>query len=192
MSNRKASFEVRVAKETFRFNAAHFVAFQGFREHLHGHNYTVSVRLIGSNKICPDGYVLDFGDVKKVTKSVCKELNDNFLCPMYSDVLKINIEKDPTKETQQGSVTILCEDGARFVFPESDCILLPIVHATTEELAMFLWQRILQGLDADVLRKRAIKTLEVSQNLGTIRLTLISIVQHLIFQPSITIADHCG
>jgi 6-pyruvoyl-tetrahydropterin synthase len=192
MSNRKASFEVRVAKDTFKFNAAHFVAFQGFRERLHGHTYTASVRLIGSNKICSDGYVLDYGDVKKVTAKVCKELNEHFLCPMLSDVLRISIEKDPTKETQQGSVTIICEDGARFVFPESDCILLPIVHATSEELAMYLWQRILQGLDVDVLRKRGIETLEVSQNQGTILLTLISIVQHLILKPSITIADHCG
>jgi 6-pyruvoyl-tetrahydropterin synthase len=162
MSNRKASFEVRVAKDTFKFNAAHFVAFQGFRERLHGHTYTASVRLIGSNKICSDGYVLDYGDVKKVTAKVCKELNEHFLCPMLSDVLRISIEKDPTKETQQGSVTIICEDRARFVFPESDCILLPIVHATSEELDMYLWQRILQRLDVNVLRKRGIETLEIT------------------------------
>ena len=33
---------------TRQFNAAHFVAFEGYRERLHGHNYHVSVRLIGA------------------------------------------------------------------------------------------------------------------------------------------------
>jgi hypothetical protein len=131
-----------------------------------------------------------------VTTKICKELNEHFLPPRFSDVLKINIEKDLAKETQQGSVTIICEDRARFVFPESDCILLPIVHATSEELDMYLWQRILQRLDVNVLRKRGIETLEVSQHQGTILLTLISIVQHLIFNHQlplqITVAEAPG
>ncbi|KAH8055546.1 6-pyruvoyl tetrahydrobiopterin synthase [Aureococcus anophagefferens] len=57
-------FEVQVRSERFKFNASHFVAFRGFRERLHGHNYTVGVRVFGP--LSPDdGYVLDFGDVKK-------------------------------------------------------------------------------------------------------------------------------
>ena len=73
----ETSFEVRVAKDTFKFNAAHFVAFKGFRERMHGHNYQVSVRLLGSRKIGSDGYVVDFGDIKAVTKKVCKDLNED-------------------------------------------------------------------------------------------------------------------
>jgi 6-pyruvoyl-tetrahydropterin synthase len=42
-----AEFEVFVGKEDFKFSAAHFVAFDGFRERLHGHNYQVAVRLKG-------------------------------------------------------------------------------------------------------------------------------------------------
>jgi 6-pyruvoyl tetrahydropterin synthase len=42
-----AEFEVFVGKEDFKFSAAHFVAFNGFRERLHGHNYQVAVRLKG-------------------------------------------------------------------------------------------------------------------------------------------------
>lgn len=40
-------FEVFVAKEDFKFSSSHFVAFDGFRERLHGHNYSCSVRLKG-------------------------------------------------------------------------------------------------------------------------------------------------
>ena len=128
------SFEVRVAKEAFKFNAAHFVAFQGFRERLHGHNYQVGVRLLGSRRIGSDGYVVDFGDIKAVTKKVCKDMNEHFLCPTLSDVLDITTEKPEGKagKAQQEHVKIVCEDGAMFVFPLKDCAMLPIVHATTE------------------------------------------------------------
>ena len=158
-------FEVRVAKDTFKFSAAHFVAYRGYRERLHGHNYTVSVRLLGSNHICHDGYVLDFGCVKKVTRQICKEINEHFLCPMLSDVLHIEVQSksngDNDVEKREGNVMITCEDGAVFMFPEGDCVMLPIVHATAEELAIYLWGRILQGLDAALLLRRGIHTLEV-------------------------------
>jgi 6-pyruvoyl-tetrahydropterin synthase len=148
------SFDVRVAKDYFKFTAAHFVAYRGFRERLHGHNYSVSVRILGSNQICEDGYVLDFGCVKTATRRVCKDLNEHFLCPMLSDVLQIKVNEKV--------VTISCEDGAEFMFPKTDCAMLPIVHATAEELAVYLWGKILLELDASVLLRRGIHTLEVS------------------------------
>lgn len=40
-------FEVFVGKEDFKFSCSHFVAFEGYRERLHGHNYSVGVRLKG-------------------------------------------------------------------------------------------------------------------------------------------------
>lgn len=148
------AFEVHVAKETFKFNAAHFVAFDGFRERLHGHNYTVSVRLFGSGKIGADGYLIDFGDVKGVVKSVCKSLNEHFLCPTLSDVMHI--------EEVDGNVTLKCQDGAFFSFPRSDCAMLPIVHATTEELAVYLYSEILTKFGTEQLLRRNIHTMEVN------------------------------
>ena len=38
---------------------------------MHGHNYTVGAR-IGARQLQPDGYVIDFGDVKKVLRQICK------------------------------------------------------------------------------------------------------------------------
>lgn len=152
------SFEINVSKETFKFNAAHFVAFPGFRERLHGHNYRASVRLIG-NRIGTDGYVLDFGDVKKVVKQICKDMNEYFLLPMLSDVLQIDIEDNEGKD---GNVQLLCEDGARFSFPKCDCYMLPIVHSTAEELAVYLWGKILLDLDPKFLVERGIHSMEVT------------------------------
>ena len=65
-------------------------------------------------------YLIDFGDIKRVTRALCKELNERFLCPTRSDVIRI--------ESDDFSTTLSCEDGARFVFPTGDCAMLPIVH----------------------------------------------------------------
>jgi dihydroneopterin triphosphate aldolase (PTPS-III) / 6-pyruvoyltetrahydropterin synthase len=153
------SFEVYVSKDTFKFNAAHFVAFSGYRERLHGHNYRVGVRLLGQRTIGADGYLIDFGCIKAVCKSVCKRLNEHFICPMHSNVLNISVS--------DSSVRIECMENDKdalsvFVFPQQDCAMLPIVHATTEEIAIFLWSEILKGLHAEYLRQRGIHTMEVT------------------------------
>mmetsp|Transcript_32914 Transcript_32914/g.67204 ORF Transcript_32914/g.67204 Transcript_32914/m.67204 type:complete len:288 (-) Transcript_32914:122-985(-) len=197
-------FEINVSKDTFKFNASHFVAFPGFRERLHGHSYRASVRLIGTSTIGRDGYVLDFGCVKSVTKRVCKEMNEYFIVPMLSEVLKITVSdydddghgdddddddnggngvdgngsstNDGGKSKQSAicgecnsksskppaSVTITCEDGSFFSFPKSDCLLLPIMHSTAEELAIYLYGRILQQLNAEYLVKRGVRVMEVT------------------------------
>ncbi|CAD7958435.1 unnamed protein product [Amoebophrya sp. A120] len=92
-------FSVEIDSVDFKFSSAHFVAFRGFRERLHGHNYTVKVRLEG-NRVNHDGYVLDFGDVKTVTKQVCKALNEYVLLPYRSDVLKIRVPEDGVDHDQ--------------------------------------------------------------------------------------------
>uniref|UniRef100_A0A7S3JNP3 6-pyruvoyltetrahydropterin synthase n=1 Tax=Aureoumbra lagunensis TaxID=44058 RepID=A0A7S3JNP3_9STRA len=145
--------EVCVRSERFKFNAAHFVAFRGFRERLHGHNYTASVRMMGpvSNQ---DGYVIDFGEIKEVVRGVCKQLNERFLCPENSDVMKIN--------RQGENIRIDCEDGASFSIPVSDCAMLPIVHSTAEELAALLWRRVIDAFGTERLSARGITALEIS------------------------------
>jgi 6-pyruvoyl-tetrahydropterin synthase len=166
-SNYGTNFEVYVSKADFKFNAAHFVALKGFRERLHGHNYTLGVRLLGSRQISQDGYVLDFGDVKKVVKVICKRINERFLCPTKSDVIDMQIiasedgkDVDPN-DPKSKSVVLTCEDGAKFVIPYDDCAMLPIVHATVEELAIYMWGAILDGLDGDLLLRRGIHTMEI-------------------------------
>jgi 6-pyruvoyltetrahydropterin/6-carboxytetrahydropterin synthase len=150
-----SSFDVRVSKDTFKFNAAHFVAFENYRERLHGHNYRVSLRLVGSGVVGRDGYVVDFGLIKDVCKAVCKRLNEHFLCPLYSDVLDVAVDET--------TVRIKCHvDGSVFVFPRNDVFLLPIVHATAEEIAIYLWSELLEGFRSDYLIQRGIQTMEVT------------------------------
>jgi dihydroneopterin triphosphate aldolase (PTPS-III) / 6-pyruvoyltetrahydropterin synthase len=152
---------VTVTTSTFKFNAAHFVAFRGYRERLHGHNYRVGVRLLGQRQIGADGYVIDFGCVKQVCQKVCKQVNEHFLCPVHSNVLKITSYSEQ-QEQQQQSVRIECEDGSVFVFPQQDCAMLPLVHATAEELCIYLWGEILSGLNAGYLTQRGIHVMEIT------------------------------
>jgi 6-pyruvoyl-tetrahydropterin synthase len=157
-------FEVYVSKDTFKFNAAHFVAFPGFRERLHGHSYRASIRLGGQK--CPplgrDGYLIDFGCVKNVAKTVCKELNEYFLVPMLSEVMDIQVVGANGDDGAVENVTIKCEDGAVFVFPKSDCLLLPIMHSTAEELAVYIYSRVIDEMDEEYLHKRGVEWMEVT------------------------------
>lgn len=146
-------FEVVVSKADFKFNCAHFIAFRGFRERLHGHNYTVCVKVTGSEHIGGDGYVIDFGDIKKAARSLCKELNEYFICPKNSDVLGI--------EEQGVQICITCEDGAQFTFPKTDVAMLPIVHSSAEELAHYLWCRLLRKIGLSTMHARGITSIEV-------------------------------
>lgn len=167
MSN--PSFSVHVSHDSFKFSCAHFVASRNFRERLHGHNYTVEVKLIVNSEfqLNHDGYVIDFGEVKKAVRECCKELNEYLIVPEKSDVLDIKIvdsfdndseilctKTNAVQEKQftlspnlsRRNVEIFTEDKRFFSIPECDCKLLPLVHSTAEELARYLWGDILEKL----------------------------------------------
>ncbi len=132
------AFRVHVTKDYLKFNAAHFIAYKGFREALHGHNYRVSVEVEGT--IGPQGYVLDFGIVKQVAKRVCQRLDEKMLIPAHSDCLQIR---------EEGQQLIVSYEADEFRFPKSDVLLLPIVHSSAEELARYLVAEVRRELRAD-------------------------------------------
>ena len=143
-------YQVFVSKDYFKFNAAHFMAYPGFRERLHGHNYRVAVRIEG--QLGADGYVVDFGDIKKAAKRICEEMDERLIVPMKSDVLQI--------QRVDGQVGIVTEEGARFSIPESDCVLLPIAHSSAEELATYVCGRLVEALG--ILESRNATWIEVT------------------------------
>src|SRR5271156_2229945 len=119
-----SGFSIYVAKENLKFSAAHFIAYPGFREPLHGHNYQVGVRVEG--RLCGTGYVLDFGLIKKLTKEIADRLDERTIIPANSDCLKIEIAEN--------SVKVRYEQD-QFVFPAQDVAMLPLTHSSAEELA---------------------------------------------------------
>ena len=126
-----ADFSIYVAKENLKFSAAHFIAYPGFREPLHGHNYQVGIRVEG--RLATTGYVLDFALIKKLTREIVAHLDEHTIIPASSDCLIIS--------QQDGCVSVTYE-GDRFAFPAADVALVPIVHSSAEELARFIWSEL--------------------------------------------------
>jgi 6-pyruvoyltetrahydropterin/6-carboxytetrahydropterin synthase len=143
-------YSVVVSKDYLKFSAAHFIAYPGFREPLHGHNYQVSVRVEAD--LGPDGYVLDFGVVKRIARDLCAELDERVIVPKDSDCLTIAAQPD--------GVEVVTPEGDRFRFPLADVRLLPIVHSSAEELAAYLLGRLRDALRAEA-GGRGIAALEV-------------------------------
>jgi len=143
-------YSVVVAKDYLKFAAAHFIAYPGFREPLHGHNYQVSIRV--EAELGPDGYVLDFGLVKRVGKALCDELDERVLLPERSDCLVFTRTED--------AVEVTTEAGHRFRFPAADVRLLPIAHSSAEELAAYLLARLRAALRGEA-GGRGLAALEV-------------------------------
>ena len=134
----RESFRVHVTKDYLKFSAAHFIAYPGFRERLHGHNYRVAITLDG--QLGPQGYVVDFGVVKRIARRLCERLDERLLIPERSDCLAIHVDET--------AVHVRYEQD-EFRFPRADVLLLPIVHTSVEELAQYLAGELRRELDVE-------------------------------------------
>jgi len=149
------SFRVRVTKDYLKFSAAHFIAYPGFREALHGHNYRVSVEVHGA--LGTQGYVVDFGIVKRIARRLCERLDEKVIVPAQSDCLTIG-------ETET-NVTLQYEQD-RFSFPKADALLLPIVHSSAEELARYLAGELRRELQAEGVKGVTAVEVGVEESFG--------------------------
>lgn len=114
---------VVIRGDEFKFCCAHFVSYAGFRERLHGHNYTVEVEATGDMSV-DDGYVIDFGILKKSIREICKSLNEKVLVPTKSKTMKISfVERRVTAQEQatKGIVTCGVNDTADCCGGRNDC-----------------------------------------------------------------------
>jgi 6-pyruvoyltetrahydropterin/6-carboxytetrahydropterin synthase len=100
----------------------------------------------------PDGYVLDFGLVKRLAKALCEELDERVVLPRQSDCLTVREEGEV--------VSVTTETGDHFAFPRADVRLLPIAHSSAEELAAYLLGRLRDALAAET-GGRSLLALEV-------------------------------
>jgi 6-pyruvoyl-tetrahydropterin synthase len=149
-------FSIHVITENLKFSAAHFIAYPGFREPLHGHNYQVGVRVEGN--LDATGYVLDFGLIKKVTREITGRLEERTIIPGNSDCLAIE---------RIGNELSVRYGSDRFVFPLSDVAILPIVHSSAEELARFIWTELHDALRAQgALAEIALIEISVAEGPG--------------------------
>lgn len=147
----RANFSIHVAKENLKFSAAHFIAYPGFREPLHGHNYQVGVYVEG--RLAKTGYVIDFGLIKKLTKEIVDRLDERTIIPGKSDCLNIDRPNDRVVRVRY--------ENDEFILPVADVCIVPIVHSSAEELAHYIWDELALALSGRGALAEAM-TMEVS------------------------------
>ena len=146
-----AQFRIRLAKEDFKFSAAHFTLFPGGRaELLHGHNYRVRLELAGS-ALSDVGLLVDVSGVKAAIRRRCSELDERTLIPAETDRLEIS-RSDGLVDVRFG--------GRAYRFPEDDVVLLPLVNVSIELLARLLWGDIVPSVEDAPVEELAVEVEE--------------------------------
>ena len=129
-------YHVRMSKDYLVFSAAHFITYAGdVCEPLHGHNYRVSAEVYGP--LDDNSYVVDFIALRDVLKKIVDELDHRVLLPTTHSQIRVVAD--------EREVTATFEDR-RWVFPLSNCVLLPMANTTTELLAHYIGQRLREEL----------------------------------------------
>ncbi|WP_372720695.1 6-pyruvoyl tetrahydropterin synthase family protein [Novipirellula sp.] len=128
----QATFRVDVTKEQFVFSAAHFITFAGdICERIHGHNYAVRASVEGP--LDENRYVVDFIALRDAVLAQTTLLDHHILLPEHHAEIKVTSD---AKET-----TARFRDR-RWVFPNEDCVILPVVNTTAEEIARVIAERV--------------------------------------------------
>ena len=155
---RRGEFRVSVTKDYLVFSSAHFITFAGHRcEGLHGHNYRARVTVEGA--LDPESwFVFDFVTLKHMMKDLCDEIDHKVLLPLENPKIQIGEEQE--------SVKVAYEGKPRYVFPRSDCALLPVTNTTVEMLAELLTNRLRAALDKMGARGLTAIEMEVEENFG--------------------------
>jgi 6-pyruvoyl-tetrahydropterin synthase len=126
---------------TFAFSAAHAGLHNGQFEPLHGHSFTVTLRLHGE----PDQteMVCDFSVIKAALAAVIGPLRRRTLMPARPP--------GGTCTHQDGQV-IVASGTKHYSLPADDVVLLPVTNTTTEAIAAWLLDQLLSRMDAPGVR----------------------------------------
>jgi 6-pyruvoyltetrahydropterin/6-carboxytetrahydropterin synthase len=154
----QSTFRVQVSKDYLVFASAHFITFRGHQcEALHGHNYRVGVAVEGTvDAEC--NLVLDFSVLKQITRRLVDEIDHKVLLPTQNPKLAFREEGARLAVDYFGEPT--------YVFPKSDCALLPIKNSTAEMLAQYLGARVREELGRGGYGHLTLLEFEVEENYG--------------------------
>lgn len=125
---------LHIDKESHKFSAAHFTIFSATeRERLHGHNYSVSARIVAP--MGDNGFSADYNVYKGRIKSLCDELDEYMLLAGVSPHQQIEDGGDSYRVTF---------NGEQMLFLKSDTLVLPVSNATVEEFSYYLLNKLLE------------------------------------------------
>lgn len=128
------SFRVDVTKQQFVFSAAHFITFAGdICERIHGHNYGVRASVEGP--LDENRYVVDFIALRDAVLAETNALDHHVILPRDHAEIRVSSDEKETTATFR---------DRRWVFPNEDCVILPVVNTTAEEIARVLALRVIE------------------------------------------------
>jgi 6-pyruvoyltetrahydropterin/6-carboxytetrahydropterin synthase len=141
------SYRIVLAKEDFKFSAAHFTLFaDGTAELLHGHNYRVRAELAGA-QLDREGLLADLARSKRSLRSLCARLDSRTLLPAASERLRC---------THLGETVEVRLDERCYTFPAADVVLLPLANTSIELLARLFWHDFAPELHGSLVTTLAI------------------------------------
>jgi len=149
-------FRVQLQKEQLVFSSAHFITFAGdICECLHGHNYGLRAEVEGS--LDENRYVVDFIAFRDALALLVKQLDHHVLLPTKHSMILIE---------ESGDEVIARFRNKRWVFPREDCMLLPIVNTTAEELSWWIATQIRNQLYSKIGPRISMIEIGVDENHG--------------------------
>jgi len=132
-----------IDKESHKFSAAHYTIFSATeRERLHGHNYSVSVRIVAP--LGDNGFSADYNVYKSRIAGLCEELDEYMLLAGNSSHQQIE---------EAGACYRVSFAGEEMLFLRSDTQVLPVRNATVEEFSQLLLERLLRACKGEDLRE---------------------------------------
>ncbi len=154
----KETYRVRVIKDYLVFCSGHFISYHGNEcERLHGHNYRAGVELVAP--LDENHYVFDFIALKNLLRELIDELDHRMLLPLQNPLIRV----------EQNSESVQVRFAHKYwQFPREDCVLLPIINTTAEELAAYLANRLLGKLKEKYSFCPEYLQLEVEESFGQI------------------------
>ena len=153
-----STFQARVTKDSLVFSAAHFITFNGnICERLHGHNWRVDVVVAGG--LDENQYVYDFIALRDGTQNLVSQLDHRVLLPQSHPAISVELGAG-NKE-----VTVRFEDR-RWVFPEEDCVILPVANTTAELIAAWFSANLIESLNLTEIPRLSELRVGIEENFG--------------------------
>lgn len=151
-------FAVDVCKEQLTFSAAHFITFAGnICERLHGHNYGVGCRVEG--ELDPNRYVIDFIALRDALAEIAQGLDHHVLLPTQHAAIRV-------RQDMAANEVIATFAERRWVFPAEDCVLLPMINTTAEEIAAYFVDQLQITIASHLSQRITSLSVRIDENQG--------------------------
>ncbi len=122
---------------------------------MHGHNYGVRAEVEGP--LDENRYVVDFIAFRDTLAGIVKRLDHHVLLPDSHPMIRV--------EKSHGEV-VATFAKKRWVFPEEDCMILPVINTTAEEIAGWIGKELIEQMYPKVGDRLSMLEIGVDENHG--------------------------